>query len=837
MVFLHHFINRIKQSPGREYEQAFIRIVIGISVFVYTFLAHGHTPEVQYHVSIQIILYTALGIGILGWIYLSPSKNTKRYIFSNVIDMVGLSYAMYLGNELGAALYPLYLWVTFGYGFRFGLTYLRVSSILGLVGFSVVFMVSTYWQEHVVLFSGLMGGLILLPLYVSTLLRRLSAAINEARVASQAKGQFLANMSHELRTPLIGITGSNDLLRNTVLNNKQQQYLRTIDYSVDTLLSLIDKILDISKIEAGKLEITKEDFDLHQLLNSTVGMLEYQAKNKHLFIKLHIAPDVPYALVGDHKHIRQVLMNLIVNSIKFTDTGGININVTLVERDIDGCSLLFEVIDTGCGIKKEDQKHIFGRFSQADDSDTRLHGGAGLGTAIAKELTEKMGGSIELESIYGEGSTFRVVLPFTEQSIDWETNTDLSKANVIAISDRNQKLVSLIETLDGWGVALKEVDSASEAFTHINRAIQENNPIHAIIITKPLIDINAVQFAQAVRSKSILSNVSLILMADGIDASAYTELMDSGFNYILKEQLDKSILFNALHSSPMLESKHDNVEDLSAHITRKKSSKKYRILLAEDNETNRQLFKRILEQGGHSVVTVIDGEEAIESLEKDEFDLCIVDMHMPNMGGIQTAQLFRFMYPGNRMPFVMLTANATTEAIQQCKNAGIDLYLTKPIRAHTLLSSIESLVPKAEDDVSKEVITPIKSDATSIDQVVLNPQVLRDLELLNEDKKFLNELIQGFVNDGNALLKKLEDSKVNNYPAFVDAAHAFKGNAGSVGASLLYKVAHQAYHISHSEYKDSAQKFVDAIRAEFTRAHRALLRYAHSHDEQRQTED
>ena len=393
--------------------------------------------------------------------------------------------------------------------------------------------------------------------------------------------------------------------------------------------------------------------------------------------------------------------------------------------------------------------------------------------------------------------------------------------------------MKLIDTLDGWGVTLKEADSASDAFNAINRAIQESNPIHAIIITKPLIDINAVQFARAVRAKSFLTNVPLILINNDVDFSTRADLLESGFNYILNAPVDKSLLFNALHSSPLLETSHDNVEELSRHIAKKKAGKKYHILLAEDNETNRKLFKRILEQGGHSVVTVADGEEAIEELDHDEFDLCIVDMNMPNMGGIQTAQLFRFMYPNNPMPFVVLTANATTDAIHQCEKAGIDLYLTKPIRSHALLSSIESLVPENKEQQA----SPDDADVLSADDSILNPQVLHDLESLNHDKKFLDELIQGFINDGNNLLKTLDESVVDNFPAYVDAAHAFKGNAGSVGASLLYKVAHQAYHITLQEYKTSAKDYLEKIRKEFWRAHMALLKYAGSQSGQKRTED
>ncbi len=830
------FFKRLSQSPGREHEQAFLRLVIGVVVFILTILFHVDEPTIIFNVSTQIILYTIVGLVILGWIYFHPKKNTTRYIISNTIDIIGLSYAMYLGEELGAALYPLYLWVTFGYGFRFGIHHLAISSVLSIIGFITVYLTSSFWQQYPTLFSGMLGGLILLPIYASTLLRRLTAAVKNAEIANKAKSQFLANMSHELRTPLSGITGSSDLLKNTVLTAEQKEYANTIDYSINALLSLIESILDLSKIEEGKITRNQIEFDLHHLLNITTRMLTHHAKQKGLSLNLQVEPDIPYQLIGDADHLRQILINLIGNAIKYTDFGGVHVRVSLKENSHDDCEILFEVIDTGCGISKADQKTIFNRFTQVDESDTRGHGGTGLGTAIAKEIVELLDGSIGVSSEPENGSTFWFTLPFKRQVVDITTNKDLSTAKILAISNKDNVLVDLINAIEDWGTDLVDTDSASDAFKLLTRAASEHDPFHAVVITKPLIDIDALQFVQSIRTRPELNNIILILLANNLDEDTHTKLLNTGFNFIFNNPVNKSLLFNAIHASPLLGAHDNNVEDFSSYFMHSKMVKQYHILLADDNETNQRVIRRILEHGGHSVSVVENGERALDALEKETFDICIIDMHMPVMGGLQAIKLFRFMYPKNTMPFVMLTANATTEAVQQCKEVGVDVYLTKPIRSHTLLDTIAKIEPNQTASTGEEnkLLMPTTIRQPNIDTAdssdILNHDVINDLKMLDENNTFLFDLIQGFVKDGNALLLRLDNSTHDQYQEFTEAAHAFKGNAGSVGAVKLYKVCMQAQKISESEYKQNATQHLNQIRKDFLRSQYALWHQAHQVD-------
>lgn len=828
-----HFIARVSKSPGREHEQALIRLLLGLSVFLLIILYHPDNPQVRFGISIVATLYTLAGVSIFAWIYIQPRKNSARYIVGNISDILALSYAMYLGDELGAALYPLYLWATFGYGFRFGVQYLAISTILSIASFIAVYLYTPFWSQYSYLYAGLLGGLILLPIYVSTLLRRLRAAVSEAKVANQAKSQFLANMSHELRTPLNGIAGSNDLLKNTVLTTEQKEYASTIDFSINTLLSLIENILNLSKIEEGKVTRNNLEFDLHYVLNVTTRMLAHHAKQKGLVLNLQIEPDVPYQLIGDDRHVRQILINLIGNAIKYTDTGGVHVRVSMDKQVEDDCFILFEVIDTGCGISSAEQKIIFDRFTQADESDTRRHNGTGLGTAIAKEMVEFLGGTIGVKSELDNGSTFWFNLPFKRQNSDWSNCTDLSQAKILTIASKDQILVDLVDTFESWGSKLIDIDSASDAFQILNRTNNENESIHAVIVAKPLIDINALQFVKAIRTKPTLNNVVLILLANDIDETTRNNLLNEGFNFILSAPADKSLLFNAIHSSPSLDMHTENIEDFSTYFMHAKMVKEYRILLAEDNETNQRVIRRMLEHGGHTVTIADNGEQALDMLENETFDMCILDMHMPVMGGLQALKLFRFMYPNNTMPFIMLTANATTEAIQQCKEVGVDVYLTKPIRSHTLLNTIAELEPR--QSVKKPGLRtqsePKRIERASFENShtdeLINHDVMQDLRKLDRDNTFFTDLIQGFVKDGNALLLQLDNSTHNNFHEFTEAAHAFKGNAGSVGAVKLYKICMQAQKLTQSEYTKNATQYLNQIRKDFLRTQYALWHQAH----------
>lgn len=809
---LQSFLTRIKSSPGREHQQAFLRLIIGLCVFTYVVVYHLDEPDVLVKIGIEAGLLFFASLAVLTWIYLSPVRTPIRYISTTTVDVCAISYAIYLADEYGAALYPLYLWITFGYGFRFGRQFLTISAALSIAGFTSVYFASGYWQSHPALYGGLLVGLIMLPAYVSILIHYLEEAIDQAKIANKAKSQFLANMSHELRTPLNGIIGSNDLLKSSTLTIEQQEYTETIEYSVNTLLGLIENILDISKIEAGKIDVGKEDFDLHNMLYQTIRMLTHHAAAKELALKLHVEPDVPFALIGDANHVRQVLVNLIGNAIKYTNEGHVQVKVSLINRATEYCIIRFEVKDTGPGINEEDQKVIFNRFTQADSSDTRKHTGTGLGTAIAKDLVEVLGGSIGLDSKPGEGSNFWFELPFVIRHIDKQSDAHLNKASLIFLRDSDDDFSDLLDVLKIWGVTVQQAVSAKDALKIITTAEKEGTAIHSVLIAKPLIEFNPEQFVKQLQETSILNSANLILLTDELDTGTRQSLLSTGFDYILPHHVNKSMLFNAIHSSPLLISDQDNVETFSS---RKQTSytNHYHILLAEDNEVNQRIISRMLEQGGHTVKVVGNGEEALNALDDEIFDLCIFDMQMPVMGGLQAIKVYRYTNPESEVPFIILTANATKEAIEKCQAAQVNMYLTKPVRSSSLLSAVDSIAPANASAVKTEKVLNTKSDHE--DSPVLD---MSQLSFLSGDSEEIDHLYKRFITQSLNITQQFETLVTGDYQGFINICHMLKGFSGNLGATQLYKAASVANQISKSEYEKNAQQYVDDIMKQLLRA-------------------
>src|SRR5688572_25849108 len=404
---------RLAARPDTEHEQGILRLVISSMVFLYLLpdaLLQKDTLPLY-----VMGMYLVLALIIFFRIAYSTEISPARRVFAQFADVAAISWHMAVFGEAAGWLVLLYIWVTLGSGFRFGARYLLSELAMSIVGFGVVLYVNEFWREHLSLGLGLLLAMTAVSLYVLSLVRRMFDAIARAEAANLAKRRFISVVSHELRTPLNAIIGMADLMRDTSLNREQADMLQTLRGSSRVMLGLVEDVLDFSKIEAGKVVLEKTDFDLHALVNSTCRIVAAQAAAKGIDFVVSIMPEVPPAVRGDPHYLRQVLINLAGNAVKFTEHGGVTVHVLVLGETEAGVRLKFSIRDTGVGIPPEAQARIFDSFTQADESTTRRFGGTGLGTTIAKQLVGLMGGRIGLESSVGLGSTFWVEVNLDKQ--------------------------------------------------------------------------------------------------------------------------------------------------------------------------------------------------------------------------------------------------------------------------------------------------------------------------------------------------------------------------------------------------------------------------------------
>ncbi len=809
--FLQFLAKRIRSRPDTECQQGLIRVVIGLVFLTYFSSQHAVLDDaIRGTAQFVSILFTGMAVVIVALTLASLKVSPLRRIAAMAMDYATCSFLLTYTGEAGSPLLVVYLWVTLGNGFRYGVAYLYTATAMAITGFVLVLAYSPYWSQHMSIGVAFVLSMIAVPLYSASLLKQVHSAIQRERKANQAKSNFLANMSHELRTPLNGVIGVADLLTETQLDAKQKELAQLIHASANTLLDLIDNVLDISRIEAGRIATNEEDFDLHRVVNGTIAMMETQAQGKGLVLASHIAPQTPFHLHGDVRHLRHVLINLIGNAIKFTEHGRVDIYVRPIGQ-ADPQRLRFEVVDTGIGISEAAVSRVFDSFTQADPTITRRFGGSGLGTTIAKQLVEALGGQIGLHSREGEGTTFWFELPFTLQASQSGPAPERLDAPMrVAILASGELSTRLQATIRNWGADTVAVDNTARLAAELSAYLMGDTPLGAVVVERSALPGDPAAFLHLLHDDPSLASLPVILIESDarVALSRDAQLMRDGYASVLRTPVNTTLLFNAIHAVIS----HDmpsNVVSLASHFqTQSGLAPGLTILVAEDNPVNQRVIRGLLEHAGHKTFLAQDGEEALSMLESDDqtFDLAVIDMHMPHLSGPEVVQRWRFMESGH-LPVIMLTADARGEAQTACEDAGADAFLTKPVNSRELIETIARLAGQLGQPVAAGLASG-QQTASELDESVLD-----NLAQLG-GPGFVTDLLASFEEDSARALRDIERAlTAQDYGLWHDQLHTLKGGARDVGANLLAQRCSEAERIKPFELATSlAQDRLDSVR-------------------------